>query len=54
MRLADRVLIAVTVLVVDLVAFAVPLTALVAAIVIVARPAWFLRLVDALYREPRR
>lgn len=54
MRLADRVLIAVTVLVVDLVAFAVPLTALVVAVVIVARPAWFLRLVESLYDRPRR
>jgi hypothetical protein len=53
-RLADRVLIAVTVLVVDLVTVAVPLTALVAAYVVVARPPWFLRLVESLYGEPRR
>lgn len=53
MRLADRVLIAVTVLVVDLVTVGIPLTALAAAFVIVARPSWFLRLVESLYAEPR-
>jgi hypothetical protein len=52
-KLADRALIATTILAVDLVAFAVPLTALAAAWVVLARPAWFRRLVDALYGPPR-
>ncbi len=53
MKLADRALIATTILAVDLVSFAVPLTALAAAWVVLVRPAWFRRLVDALYGPPR-
>ncbi len=53
MKLADRALIATTILAVDFVSFAVPLTALAAAWVVLVRPAWFLRLVDALYGPPR-
>jgi hypothetical protein len=52
-KLADRVLIAATILAVDLVAFAVPLTAVAAAWVVVARPGWFLRFVDAVYGPAR-
>jgi hypothetical protein len=45
----ERVLLAVVIVLVDLVLFAVPLTALVAAWVIVARPPWFREWVARLY-----
>jgi hypothetical protein len=48
----ERALLAVVVVLVDLVAFAVPLTALVVAFVILTRPPWFRRFVDRLYAEP--
>lgn len=51
MRLADRALIAATVLAVDLVTVGLPLTALLAALVLVARPAWFRRFVDLVYQR---
>jgi len=46
---ASRLLLALLLLIADAVAFVVPLTALVAAYVIVARPAWFRDWVDQLY-----
>jgi hypothetical protein len=48
-RSADRWLLAVTLVVLDVVVFVVPVTGLVAAWVILARPAWFRRWVDELY-----
>jgi hypothetical protein len=45
----ERVLLAVILVVVDLVAFALPLTALLAAYVILARPPWFKEWVRRLY-----
>lgn len=49
MKTADRVLLALIILLVDAAAFAVPVTALVAAYVILARPRWFRRWVRRLY-----
>lgn len=49
MTASERVLLAVVLVVADLVLFAVPLTALVAAWVIVARPPWFREWVARLY-----
>lgn len=47
----QRILVAVALVLVDLVLFAVPATALVAAYVVLARPPWFRRFVDTLYAE---
>lgn len=44
-----RIAIALAVVAVDLALFALPLTGMVAAYVIIARPAWFRHLVDRLY-----
>ena len=49
MNPSGRILLAVAIVLVDLVAFALPLTALVAAYVIVARPPWFRDWVRQLY-----
>jgi hypothetical protein len=46
---AERVVLALVIVVVDLVLFAVPLSACVAAYVIVARPPWFRDWVRRLY-----
>lgn len=46
---AGRVAIAVGVVVADVLLFAVPLTGLLAAWVVLTRPAWFRQLVDRLY-----
>lgn len=54
MRLADRVLWALLVVVVDTVAFAVPLSAILLAYVLLARPPWFRDWVEQVYREPAR
>jgi hypothetical protein len=51
MKASGRVVLAVAIVLVDLVLFAVPLTAFVAAYVIVARPPWFREWVARLY-EP--
>ena len=45
----ERIAIAVGLVLVDLLFFALPLTGLVAAYVILARPPWFRELVDRLY-----
>ena len=47
----ERMLLAVLIVIVDLVVFVVPLAGLLIAYVIVARPPWFRRWVDALYAE---
>jgi hypothetical protein len=52
MSTAERVALAVLILAVDIVAFAVPLTAVAAAYVIVARPPGFLDWVRRLYGAP--
>mgnify|MGYP001109103290 FL=1 len=49
MRLADRLIWALLVVVVDTAAFAVPLAALLLAYVLVARPPWFRDWVERLY-----
>jgi hypothetical protein len=54
MRLTERLIWALLIVVVDAVAFAVPLAALVIAYVVVARPAWFREWVERLYREAPR
>lgn len=50
MKTSERVLLAVTVVLVDVAIFFVPVAAVVAAYVILARPPWFRRWVDELYR----
>ncbi len=49
MSLSDRWLIAIALVLVDLFIFVVPLTGLLAAYVLIARPAWFKGWVDELY-----
>ncbi len=51
MRLTDRLIWALLIVVVDTVAFAIPLAALLFAYVLIARPPWFRDWVDQLYRE---
>ncbi|MFZ0791084.1 MAG: hypothetical protein WAM94_15840 [Chromatiaceae bacterium] len=51
MRLADRLVWALVIVIVDTAAFAIPLTALVVAYVLIARPRWFREWVEQLYRE---
>ncbi len=53
MTTTERVLLAAVVVVVDLVAFALPMTGIVAAYVLVARPPWFRRFVEDLYGPSR-
>lgn len=50
MRPVDRWLLAVTLIVIDVAVFVVPLTGLFAAYVLVVRPPWFRRWVEELYR----
>jgi hypothetical protein len=52
MSATERILLAVIIVAVDLLAFAVPLTAFAAAYVIVARPPWFRDWVRRLYDSP--
>ncbi len=54
MRLADRLVWALLLVIVDTAAFAVPLAALLLAYVLLARPAWFRDWVEQLYREAAR
>ena len=53
MTTTERILLAAAVVAVDLVAFAVPLTGIVAAYVIIARPSWFRRFMEDLYGPSR-
>jgi hypothetical protein len=48
----ERIALAAGVLLVDLVLFAVPLTGMIAAYLILARPPWFRSWVDRLYDAP--
>ena len=50
MRLADRLVWALVIVIVDTAAFAIPLAALVLAYVLVARPRWFREWVEQVYR----
>jgi len=50
MRLAERLVWALVIVVVDAAAFAVPLAALVLAYIVLARPPWFRNWVERLYR----
>lgn len=53
MTTAERVLLAILIVVVDVALFAVPLTGIFAAWVLLARPPWFRRWVEQLYLSPR-
>jgi hypothetical protein len=52
MRTVDRWLLAVTLVVIDLAIFVIPLTGLGAAYILLVRPAWFKRWVEELYSSP--
>ena len=52
MSTQERVLLAVALVLVDLLLFALPITGFLAAYVLLARPPWFLAWVEKLY-EPR-
>jgi len=52
MRTADRWLLAITLVVIDLAIFVVPLTGLGAAYILLVRPPWFKRWVEDLYTPP--
>jgi len=54
MRLAERLVWALLIVIVDAAAFAVPLAALLIAYVLLARPPWFRDWVERLYREAPR
>lgn len=54
MRLADRLVWASLIVIADTAAFAIPLTALVLAYVLLARPPWFRDWVEQLYGEAPR
>jgi hypothetical protein len=49
---SERIAIAVGVVLVDVFLFAVPLTGIFAAYVLIAKPRWFLDWVERLYQEP--
>ena len=51
MRATDRWVLALTLVVIDLVIFAIPLTGLFAAYILLIRPQWFLTWVEDLYRS---
>jgi hypothetical protein len=52
MTTGERVTIAVAVVLVDLILFALPLTGLLAAYLVLARPPWFRSWVEGLYDGP--
>ena len=51
MRTTDRWLLAISLIVVDVAIFMVPLTGLFAAYILLARPLWFRRWVEDLYSQ---
>ena len=51
MTFITRVSLAAVIFLIDLLLFFVPLTAVLAVYVLLARPAWFSRLVEKIYRE---
>ncbi|MGE5152423.1 MAG: hypothetical protein ACM3ST_00265 [Bdellovibrio bacteriovorus] len=54
MRLTERLVWALLIVIVDTVAFALPLAALLLAYVVIARPPWFRDWIEAVYREGPR
>jgi hypothetical protein len=54
MRLANRLVFAFIIVIADTLAFAIPLTALLIAYVLLARPPWFRDWVERLYRTDHR
>ncbi len=50
MRLSHRLVLALLIVLVDTAAFLIPLTAVLLAYILLARPAWFRDWVDRLYR----
>lgn len=54
MRLPERLVWALLIVIVDAVAFALPLAALLLAYVVIARPPWFRDWIEAVYREGPR
>jgi hypothetical protein len=52
MSTSERVVLAATIVVVDVLVFVVPLVALLAAWVLLARPPWFREWVERLYARP--
>jgi hypothetical protein len=54
MRLADRLVWALLLVIVDTAAFAVPIAAFLLAYVVLARPPWFRNWVEQIYREAPR
>ena len=50
MKLTERILWATTIVLADLLIFVVPLTAVVAAYVLIARPVWFSDFIKKLYQ----
>ena len=53
MSFIERISLAVVILLIDLLLFFVPLAAVLAVYVLLARPAWFPRLVEKIYRDGR-
>lgn len=51
MRPVDRWILAITLVIIDVAIFVMPLTGLFAAYILLARPAWFRRWVDELYTQ---
>lgn len=54
MRFVDRLVLALLIVVIDALAFAIPLAALVIAYVLLARPVWFRAWVERTYRDVPR
>lgn len=52
MQPSDRWLLAIALVLIDLFVFVLPLTGLLAAWILIARPAWFRRWVDVLFASP--
>lgn len=51
MRPTDRWILAITLVVIDIAIFVIPLTGLFAAYILLARPVWFRRWIEDLYSE---
>lgn len=54
MSLNQRIFLAVTVICVEVITFLIPILALFAAYVLIARPLWFKNRVERLYEDPRK
>lgn len=54
MRLSHRLVLALLILLVDTLAFAVPLASVLLAYILLARPPWFRNWVEQIYREAPR